>query len=585
MREAGRPKRRRACTECAKARERCSKDDPCRRCSTKALSCAYPPEPRGRQRRSSPRDAVVAGDILNSDARPSAPVHGFQPSFKPRLQAPLPMPSSLPVASFPPTQSTIDILSTDGVDHQQQRGHLQMGGGSSMAAGADMPNTYLSPMYDPTSQMDVDALFPLAQDQGVFSQSMDYPMNWLPANDSINIDYSSILGFGIGSYADTSPLDLDVNQDISFLAGVDTNRAQDRRPSIAAVQVDSNATGSRHTNEPTVVAPTTLSISSPTNTTCSRSQGSASGSRLSTLGGLYATSNNGARVPCTVRSRQHRHLFSGATPVKPAIDLGDEGEGDTSALRFPRLDGIMSEDMEEAIGNISSQTYDTLLAHFRKLCLGPASFFPPFIDESFPSLHQMNILIQLYFEVFDPIFPIVHKEQVDLNSFWPLALAICAIGCRFTETHEFSRCVAPFQEFLRRVLAFEVESNQSVETLVPLTQALILSQIGLLYSGQRKSLMQARARHSCLVELVGMMGVTKAQERTCSGSDEAIGEHTQREWESWITAETKRRLGYSAWVRHHLPIFSHNQLGFAAENYSCLIACHAIILGKCPPYR
>lgn len=528
---------------------------------------------------------MVADDILNSDARPSAPVHGFQPSFKPRLQAPLPMPSSLPVASFPLTQSTIDILSTDGVDHQQQRGHLQMGGGSSMAAGADMPNTYLSPMYDPTSQMDVDALFPLAQDQGVFSQSMDYPMNWLPANDSINIDYSSILGFGIGSYADTSPLDLDVNQDISFLAGVDTNRAQDRRPSIAAVQVDSNATGSRHTNEPTVVAPTTLSISSPTNTTCSRSQGSASGSRLSTPGGLYATSNNGARVPCTVRSRQHRHLFSGATPVKPAIDLGDEGEGDTSALRFPRLDGIMSEDMEEAIGNISSQTYDTLLAHFRKLCLGPASFFPPFIDESFPSLHQMNILIQLYFEVFDPIFPIVHKEQVDLNSFWPLALAICAIGCRFTETHEFSRCVAPFQEFLRRVLAFEVESNQSVGTLVPLTQALILSQIGLLYSGQRKSLMQARARHSCLVELVGMMGVTKAQERTCSGSDEAIGEHTQREWESWITAETKRRLGYSAWVRHHLPIFSHNQLGFAAENYSCLIACHAIILGKCPPYR
>ncbi|KAI2467010.1 hypothetical protein F4781DRAFT_328265 [Annulohypoxylon bovei var. microspora] len=34
--------RKRACAECARARERCSRDEPCLRCSTKSLQCLYP---------------------------------------------------------------------------------------------------------------------------------------------------------------------------------------------------------------------------------------------------------------------------------------------------------------------------------------------------------------------------------------------------------------------------------------------------------------------------------------------------------------------------------------------------------------
>ncbi|KAI1751311.1 hypothetical protein F4782DRAFT_531585 [Xylaria castorea] len=36
--------RRRACRECARVRERCSRGEPCRRCTTKALYCTYPEE-------------------------------------------------------------------------------------------------------------------------------------------------------------------------------------------------------------------------------------------------------------------------------------------------------------------------------------------------------------------------------------------------------------------------------------------------------------------------------------------------------------------------------------------------------------
>ncbi|KAI1421113.1 hypothetical protein F5Y12DRAFT_61322 [Xylaria sp. FL1777] len=38
------PQRRRACHECARARERCSRGEPCRRCTIKALCCVYPEE-------------------------------------------------------------------------------------------------------------------------------------------------------------------------------------------------------------------------------------------------------------------------------------------------------------------------------------------------------------------------------------------------------------------------------------------------------------------------------------------------------------------------------------------------------------
>ncbi|KAI1105105.1 hypothetical protein F4804DRAFT_153290 [Jackrogersella minutella] len=34
--------RKRACMECARARERCSRDEPCMRCSTKSIQCLYP---------------------------------------------------------------------------------------------------------------------------------------------------------------------------------------------------------------------------------------------------------------------------------------------------------------------------------------------------------------------------------------------------------------------------------------------------------------------------------------------------------------------------------------------------------------
>ncbi|KAI0164473.1 hypothetical protein GGR52DRAFT_125015 [Hypoxylon sp. FL1284] len=52
--------RKRACTECARARERCSRDEPCLRCSAKSLQCLYPDDAGGQKARSPSQEIFLA---------------------------------------------------------------------------------------------------------------------------------------------------------------------------------------------------------------------------------------------------------------------------------------------------------------------------------------------------------------------------------------------------------------------------------------------------------------------------------------------------------------------------------------------
>lgn len=51
--------RKRACTECARARERCSRDEPCLRCSSKSLQCLYPDD-AGQKMHSFTNDSLMS---------------------------------------------------------------------------------------------------------------------------------------------------------------------------------------------------------------------------------------------------------------------------------------------------------------------------------------------------------------------------------------------------------------------------------------------------------------------------------------------------------------------------------------------
>ncbi|KAL7623388.1 hypothetical protein AAE478_007070 [Parahypoxylon ruwenzoriense] len=60
--------RKRACTECARARERCSRDEPCLRCTTKSLQCVYPDDAA---QRASPSLSSYSNSLANES--PASP--------------------------------------------------------------------------------------------------------------------------------------------------------------------------------------------------------------------------------------------------------------------------------------------------------------------------------------------------------------------------------------------------------------------------------------------------------------------------------------------------------------------------------
>ncbi|KAI0095330.1 hypothetical protein F4814DRAFT_454209 [Daldinia grandis] len=79
--------RKRACTECARARERCSRDEPCLRCSTKSLQCLYPddgsqkPHPFGSESSTAPGSEHGQIEDYSRYASQSSSMHSKQDDF------------------------------------------------------------------------------------------------------------------------------------------------------------------------------------------------------------------------------------------------------------------------------------------------------------------------------------------------------------------------------------------------------------------------------------------------------------------------------------------------------------------------
>ncbi|KAF0642649.1 hypothetical protein FPSE5266_05554 [Fusarium pseudograminearum] len=154
-RDAVRP---RACFECARARQKCSRSMPCQRCSIKSLSCAYP---------------------NSMDRQPTMPP--LQPDSTPLVQ------------------------SDSGVDLP-----------SNMQSMPSNPHLPISPQEEPDmrpSQYHENSRDTMMQQPQTFEYDLDpcdidwnFPINWLPYNNEIETNYCSILGLDENA---TSPRPLD----------------------------------------------------------------------------------------------------------------------------------------------------------------------------------------------------------------------------------------------------------------------------------------------------------------------------------------------------------------------------------------
>ncbi|RGP76923.1 transcription factor [Fusarium longipes] len=363
-------------------------------------------------------------------------------------------------------------------------------------------------------------------DLGPCDIDWDFPMNWLPYNNDIETNYCSILG-------------------------LETNMASTEsvNPSCGNEQPMHQTTSNSFivSNTPQTVS-TVTPISQPSGVAASPQLSMASDRTIP--GDLYATSSNGARRPCTARSKQ---LFPppGIENCKQLCTISKDSKlySGINGFSFPDLDHLDIQDIESfGESTLTEATFAKMYDSFENTCLDPGIFRDEFTSSEFPPLAVLDHCIRLFFEHFNTIFPLVHPNLTNVNADWVLALAICAIGSQYSATEEIDACVSPLHEFLRRALVVRLQLDNS-EMNLSLAQALVLSQVGLLYYGADNTRRTGYQRLGDLKKVIDLYWRSHKQSEGGTGaSNYQRGTNTHEDWKSWVEGESMRRLCYFIWL-------------------------------------
>lgn len=451
--ESAGARRPRACEACARARERCSRGEPCQRCTLRAILCEY------RQRNETPLSTFDPAPDRGPEGQGDSAIQpwvGMEGDVTPLIEAAAPS----------------------------------------------------QPLYH-----HLDDTIP----------NIDLGMNWLPASNipNTNTTWASILEPQLQS----------------------TGRRN-------VISTDSAA----HHTQITALSP--AETSSPASATSNQSTSTNSSHSRSQQGKLYATSSS-ARAPVYEAEKESGPEIPGAhaqEPISrlsegrhPAHDQSDAWHTTAASIRGlqppqPTQDAAPSRMVWES-------TYQLIVAECQGLRLrstgGSQLAFP--IGDNFPTLPQMNMLIDLFYSGFSPSLPILHGSLSNANDYWILTLAMATIGCHYTKTKEFDTIIPFMHKLLSKSLAETEMVWVEPHLQLSYVQALLLSQIGLYYYGPPCMRAQAVARRGYLIYCANTLGLLGPI--ASSGPTLDVEPGLTARWHGWILDEAKRRLGYSIWVR------------------------------------
>ncbi|KAG8671932.1 hypothetical protein FPOAC2_05293 [Fusarium poae] len=386
-------------------------------------------------------------------------------------------------------------------------------------------------------------------DLGSCDIDWDFPMNWLPYNNEIETNYCSILGLD-GNPASTGSLNPPYGNDQSVNQTALSSFAMDNTPqTVSTVASLSQGSG--------VAASPQLSMTSD----------------RTIPGDLYATSSNGARRPCTARSKQLLPPIGiESCRQLPSISQDSRLRTKNSDWAFPDFDHINIQNFEELREpTITEATYAKMYDAFENTCLESGIFKDEFTCSEFPPLAILDYCTMLFFEHFNAIFSIVHPNLVDLNADWVLTLAICAIGSQYSATEDIDACVQPLHEFLRRVLVVRLQLGNS-EMSLALAQALVLSQVGLLYHGTSKFRRSSHQRVSDLQTVINLYWQFYSQSESDINTElSRRGSNSHEKWKTWVQEETLRRLCYFIWLLDRMGCYfftDHHTVTFDVQDIS-----------------
>ncbi|CCT75887.1 uncharacterized protein FFUJ_11933 [Fusarium fujikuroi IMI 58289] len=205
------------------------------------------------------------------------------------------------------------------------------------------------------------------------------------------------------------------------------------------------------------------------------------------------------------------------------------------------------------VPRISMDVYKIIRTKFEELN-GDSSTSQPFTQTEFPSSTVLNAFVQSYFEYFHPGFPMLHKPSFDPGSnesSWLLVLAVATTGCRFSLASS-PQILFLLQESLRRsiIRILHVDYDECVIHNLPLAQAAILSQVGMMFSKHQKFSDYAEST-ACLIATMCRKANSHSDFEPRHGGDtsssekEATGNSSpNKSWKAWVAEESTSRMVY-----------------------------------------
>lgn len=246
-------------------------------------------------------------------------------------------------------------------------------------------------------------------------------------------------------------------------------------------------------------------------------------------------------------------------------------------LSFPDLGMVPVEIIEaesfDHVEPLSLHTYDEIKRCLKR-CDVDQQHFHRFKTAILPPIEAFDCFVQLYFEHFHPIFPILHKPTFDPSKApWQLVLAVATTGSRYSRLSAGGKCATALQELLRRAIANTIEGDKSPVREIWLIQASIIHGIGMSHGGSARHMEMnegSRNKVPTYCRRNGAFRRTKSppgQPQNGDGDGPGDQEHTgsqfvEERWRRWIHEESHRRSGLYCFVSNaHI-----NSLNAVAES-------------------
>ncbi|KAF2647734.1 hypothetical protein K491DRAFT_723173 [Lophiostoma macrostomum CBS 122681] len=249
------------------------------------------------------------------------------------------------------------------------------------------------------------------------------------------------------------------------------------------------------------------------------------------------------------------HLYSRShSPVldKDAVDVRQYHPTSIEVdapLSLPEIDlpSLLQADLEDFahVENFSHANVDALTRLIDQVQSKP--HYPLYTNTKLPPPSVINAWVQLYFEYFHPVFPILHKATFSSPETHPLlVLTVAAIGAQFSNLPNSLACACSLHEMARRLASRQCEFQNKHGRTVWMTQVVMLNNLAMSHSGERRALEVAEILQALPVALARRKGVFEdvlPHERISQ-----LQAPLQQTWQLWVMDEERRRTGFGVWL-------------------------------------